>query len=172
VSTQHAFTGKIVHEGKVLPEWIDYNGHMNVAYYSLAFDWGVDGLWEEFGITEQHIKENLSSTFAVEHHVLYKQELKLDAPYVITSQILAFDEKRIHQFQRMYHATEGFLAATAEWLSLHVDLRSRRVAPWPDNILDGIRRVAAAQPELPTPADQGSTMSVRNPLWPAQSSDS
>ena len=161
-----------MHSGSVLPEWIDYNGHMNVAYYVLAFDWGVDALWADFGITEQHVEQNQSSTFAVETHVLYKRELKLDDPYVITSQILAFDEKRIHQFQRMYHAEDGFLAATAEWLSLHIDLNARRVAPWPDSILEGIRGVAKAQPKLPAPEDRGSTIAIRKPLWQMQDYDS
>lgn len=157
--------GTAVHTGSVLPEWIDYNGHMNVAYYVLAFDLGVDDLWRDFGITEEHVAANQSSTFAVESHVLYKQELKLDDPYVVTSQIIAFDDKRIHQFQRMYHADAGYLAATAEWLSLHVDLRKRRVSPWPENILAGISRVATAQPDWAVPEEQGSTISIRQPLW-------
>ena len=165
--TESSFIGTVVHTGKVLPEWIDYNNHMNVAYYVLAFDLGIDALWQGFGITEEHIQTNLSSTFAVESHVLYQRELKLDDPYVITAQILAFDEKRIHQFQRMYHAKEGYLAATAEWLSLHVDLGKRKVAPWPDKILDGISDVANAQANWPTPDEQGSTMAIRKPIWQA-----
>jgi len=171
VTTESAFDGTVVHSGNVLAEWIDYNGHMNVAYYVLAFDLGIDALWRQFGITEEHVRETHSSTFAVESHVLYKRELKLDEPYVITSQILAFDEKRIHQFQRMYHADDGYLAATAEWLSLHVDLRSRRVAPWPRHILDGINDVAKLQADLPPPEDQGSTMTVRKPIWRAHGGD-
>ena len=156
-----------MHSGKVLPEWIDYNGHMNVAYYVLAFDLGIDALWIDFGITEEHVQTNQSSTFAVEAHVLYRQELKLDDPYVITSQILAYDEKRIHQFQRMYHEREGYLAATAEWMSLHVDLGERRVAPWPPQILESINEVAVGQPDWGLPAEKGSQMAVRNPVWKA-----
>ena len=157
--------GATVHTGTVLPEWIDFNSHMNVAYYVLAFDLGVDALWRDFGITEEHIAANHSSTFAVEAHVLYRQELKLDDAYVVTSQILAFDEKRIHQFQRMYHAEDGYLAATAEWLSLHVDLLQRRVSPWPDNILAGISRVAKAQPDWGVPAELASKIAIRSPIW-------
>lgn len=162
--------GTPVHKGLVLPEWIDYNGHMNVAYYVLAFDLGVDALWRDFGITEEHVENNQSSTFAVETHVLYKQELKLEDPYVVTSQILAFDEKRIHQFQRMYHSQQGYLAATAEWMSLHVDLQKRKVAPWPKDILDGIKQVAAAQPDWGEPAEQGSAMLIQKPIWTAAGS--
>jgi acyl-CoA thioester hydrolase len=165
VNTPSSFVGDTVITGKVLPEWIDFNGHMNVAYYVLAFDSGVDALWLDFGITAEHVQQNHSSTFAVETHVLYKQELKLDDPYVVTAQILAFDNKRIHQFQRMYHAESGFLAATAEWMTLHVDLKKRRVAPWPANILDGIGRVAKSQGDWSYPDDAGSTMKIRTPIW-------
>ena len=157
--------------GEVLPEWIDVNGHMNVAYYVLAFDLAVDSLWAQFGITDHHIRNNASSTFAVESHVMYRRELREAEPYIVTAQILAYDEKRIHQFQRMYHAEEGFLAATAEWMSLHVDLSTRRVAPWPAAILEGIRTVAEAQKEWPLPHDAGRKMRIGKPLFAAKEAD-
>jgi len=159
--------GVEINRGTVLPAWIDINGHMNVAYYVLAFDFAVDALWSDFGITNEHITSNNSSTFAVESHVLYRRELMLDDPFVVTTQILAFDHKRIHQFQRMYHATEGFLAATAEWMNLHVDMHTRRVAPWPATILRGIERVAHAQGDWPWPDDVGRSMCIRKPLFVA-----
>lgn len=155
--------------GHVLPEWIDINGHMNVAYYVLAFDHGIDGLWSEFGITDEHIQSNHSSTFAVESHVIYRQELKENDRFIVTAQILAYDQKRIHQFQRMYHAKDGFLAATAEWMSLHVNMKTRRVAPWPDKILDSIRRVASSQGNWAYPSDAGRVMRVGKPLFSAPS---
>jgi acyl-CoA thioester hydrolase len=160
-----------VGRGNVLPEWIDVNGHMNVAYYVLAFDYGVDALWARFGITDEHIRRTDSSTFAVESHVLYRRELKESDPYLVTAQILAFDEKRIHQFQRMYHAEAGFLAATAEWMNLHVDLATRRVAPWPDAIFDGIRSVVAEQGDWPYPADAGRRMRIASPVFSALADD-
>ena len=160
--------GNDVSRGNVLPEWIDINGHMNVAYYVLAFDQGVDALWTRFGITDEHIRENLSSTFAVESHVMWLRELHEGDPYIVTAQILAFDEKRIHQIQRMYHAEKGFLAATAEWMNLHVDLATRRVAPWPDVILDCIRKAAASQAECSYPEEAGRRMQVPKPLYSVQ----
>lgn len=171
MNTPSPIVGATVSTGQVLPEWIDFNGHMNVAYYVLAFDLGVDALWSDFGITAEHVQQNHSSTFAVESHVLYKQELKLGDPYVVTAQILAFDHKRIQQFQRMYHADSGFLAATAEWLTLHVDLRKRRVAPWPTNILDGISRVAKSQGDWSFPDDAGRTMKIATPIWSAEAGE-
>ena len=161
------FLGIEVSRGRVLPEWIDVNEHMNVAYYVLAFDKGVDELWDHFGITDEHIREMNSSTFAVESHVVYRKELMLDDPYVVTAQIIAYDEKRIHQFQRLYHADDGYLAATCEWMNLHVDLGTRRVAPWPASILRDIERVAASQGEWPWPAEIGRQMRVSRPLFSA-----
>lgn len=153
--------------GRVLPEWIDVNNHMNVAYYVLAFDQGVDALWSRFGITNDHIREMKSSTFAVEAHVVYRRELRLDDPYIVTAQILAFDDKRIHQFQRLYHAQDHFLAATAEWMNLHVDLNTRRVAPWPQGILADITAVAESQGDWPWPRDAGRRMRVPSPIYSA-----
>jgi acyl-CoA thioesterase FadM len=87
--------GTRVAEGVVKPEWIDVNGHMNVAYYVLAFDLAVDALWEGFGITAEYIKSSYGTTFAVESHVTYQQELMEGDPYIVTAQILAYDDKRI-----------------------------------------------------------------------------
>jgi acyl-CoA thioester hydrolase len=163
--------GVEVGRGRVLPEWIDLNAHMNVAYYVLAFDLAVDELWDRFGITEDHIREMNSSTFAVESHVIYRREMTLDDPYLVTAQILAFDEKRIHQFQRMYHAEDHYLAATAEWMNLHVDLNTRRVAPWPAEILADIRKVAESQGSWEWPGDAGRQMRIPSPLYSMAGSD-
>ncbi len=157
--------GIAIASGKVLPEWIDINGHMNVAYYVLAFDLGVDTLWAQLGITGEYIETTQCSTFAVECHVTFQAELKEAEPYIVTSQILAYDEKRVHQFQRMYHAEDKYLAATAEWLNLHIDLTSRRVKPWPESILSALQEVADRQGKLPMPKEAGTNMKVRKPIY-------
>jgi acyl-CoA thioester hydrolase len=33
----------------VKPEWIDYNGHLNMAYYNVLFDHGADEVYEDLG---------------------------------------------------------------------------------------------------------------------------
>ena len=160
-----------VMRGSVLPEWIDVNEHMNVAYYVLAFDQAVDSLWEQFGITEDYINVSSSSTFAVESHITWQRELAVNEPYIISSQLLAYDSKRIHQLMRMYHAEKKFLAATAEWLNLHVDLDVRKVSPWPDPILDRIAAFAARQGDWGWPPEAGKQMTVPHPIYPAQVDD-
>ena len=165
MSAAMTIEGVEVHRGIVVPEWIDINNHVNVAYYVLAFDKGVDSVWQEFGITDDYIREQNNSTFAVEAHVMYRRELRLDDPYIVTTQVLAFDAKRLHQFQRMYHATQGYLAATAEWMNLHVDMDTRRVSQWPAIILDGIRDFAARHADERMPGDAGRRMRVDKPEW-------
>jgi acyl-CoA thioester hydrolase len=154
-----------VSSGVVLPEWIDINRHMNVAYYVLALDCGVDDLWSQFGITSEYIESGQGSTFAVECHVTYRQELKEADPYRVRSQILAYDEKRIHQFQWLYHAEQGFLAATAEWINLHVSLATRRVTPWPEHILQNIAGFVRQQAGQRMPREAGRQMRVGQPLY-------
>ena len=157
--------GTRVAEDAVKPEWIDANGHMNVAYYVLAFDLAVDALWEEFGITRGYMDATAGSTFAVECHVTYQRELLENDPYIVTAQILAYDDKRIHQFQRMYHAEQNYLVATCEWMNLHVSLESRRVTPWPDEILAGIADAANTQVGELWPEEAGKRMQVKKPIY-------
>ncbi|MBT8085948.1 MAG: thioesterase family protein [Woeseia sp.] len=157
--------GLPVYEGVVLPEWIDINGHMNVAYYLLAFDQAVDSLWTRIGITADYIAETRGSTFAVESHVTWQRELNEGDDFLITSQIIAFDQKRIHQFQRLYHAQEQYLAATAEWMNLHVDLDARRVSHWPAKTIAALHEVASEQNETPPPPELGSRMGIKQPLF-------
>lgn len=166
--SQAAMLGTEVARGRVLPEWIDINNHMNVAYYVLAFDQGVDRLWTRFGLTDEYIRTRNSSTFAVESHITWQRELSEADPYVVTSQVLAFDEKRIHQFMRMYHADETHLVATAEWMNLHVDLAVRRVAPWPAEIRGLIEKYVAEQGEQPWPVEAGKRMNIEKPLFKAK----
>jgi acyl-CoA thioester hydrolase len=155
--------------GQVLAEWIDINEHMNVAYYLLAFDRAVDALWTRFGLTDEYIRTHDSSTIAVESHVTWQREIFRDDPFVVTVQVIAYDEKRIHQFQRMYHAEQGFLAATCEWMNLHFDTRARRVSPWPDAIRERIAAFVEGQGEFSWPEEAGRRMQVGKPLYAAGS---
>ena len=163
--------GTRVADGVVKPEWIDVNGHMNVAYYVLAFDLAVDALWDVFGITAEYIKRSNGSTFAVESHVTYQQELMQGDPYIVTAQMLAYDDKRIHQFQRLYHAEKGFLAATGEWINLHVDLDQRHVSPWPESILAKLAEYSAGQSEQAYPEKAGKQMNIRKPIYTMRPED-
>ena len=85
-----------LHEGEVRPEWIDFNGHMNLAYYVLAFDHATDRFLHHIGLGEKYFRQENRSVFVLETHVVYKQELKLGDRMRFTTQLLGFDAKRIH----------------------------------------------------------------------------
>ena len=138
--------------GRVLPEWIDLNGHMNVASYVTAFEVGVYALWERFGMASDYQDATGNTTFAVETHTTYKRELNEGDAYIITAQVLAWDDKRVHSFLRMYDERQGFLAATIEWLGLHVSLADRRVVEWPSQVREGIQEFVDATMEAPAEA--------------------
>jgi acyl-CoA thioester hydrolase len=139
----------------VRPEWIDYNGHMNVAYYVLILDHAVDAFWDYVGLGAENLKRHNGSTFAVEAHVTYAKELMAGAPVRCTSRLIGVDEKRIHHYHELWHAEEGTLSATAEFLSLYVDMGLRKVAPMPKDIQDRFADVLAAHSALPLPDKLG-----------------
>ena len=91
----------VLHRESVRPEWIDYNGHMNVAFYVMAFDHATDVLFDVLGIGAEYCRRENCSVFAVEQHIAYKRELKQGENLIVSSQLLGFDDKRLHFFQRI-----------------------------------------------------------------------
>ena len=153
------------HEGIVKPEWIDMNGHMNVAYYVKAFDLAIDIHWAELGITKEYIEKKGCSTFSVECHITYQNEMKVEEKYHISSQILAYDEKRIHVFQTMYKKNSEKTIATAEWMNLHVNLKTRKVSEWPKTVIQQLEKVCEMQPQITWPDEVGKKMKIKKPIY-------
>lgn len=149
------------HRESVRKEWIDYNGHMNVAYYLVIFDHATDALLDLVGLGERYSQTANAGTFAMEAHVTYQRELLLDAPVVVETQVLDYDHKRFHYFHRMLHETEGYQAATLEQISIHVDHDTRRSAPMPDSAQRALEELKAAHGALGTPPEVGSRIGIR-----------
>ena len=150
-----------LYQARVLPEWIDYNGHMNVAWYVLAFDLATDAFLDYIGLTASWRDEHQASTFTGAMHVNYLGELREGDPIRITTQLLGCDDKRIHYFHHMYHAGSGTLAATNELLSLYMDMRTRRVAPIPAALRARLDSIVAAHRRLPRPEQAGHVIAIR-----------
>lgn len=146
----------------VRKDWIDLNGHMNVAHYLTVFDQSFDEAYELIGITPQHLRQAGGTTFAAEMHITYQRELMEGDPLRVTSQLIAFDAKRMHWIQCMYHRRDGFLAATAEWLVLYVDLGQRKVAPMPKDLQQMLERIREAHARLPRPVQTGRRIDIAN----------
>ncbi len=138
-----------LHNEPVRPEWIDYNGHMNVAYYVLAFDHATDALFDLIDVGEGYRQRHDASMFAVEAHIRYEREIAEGDPMAFASTVIAADEKRIHFAHEMFHGTAGWRAATLEQLALHIDMSTRRVAPFPEKARTLIADIAAAHQAAP-----------------------
>jgi acyl-CoA thioester hydrolase len=136
---------------KVEPEWIDYNGHLNMAYYNVLFDRAVDEAYEIMGCGLAYLKETRHSTFTAEAHIRYLRELHAGAPVRVTLQLLDFDAKRMHYFEQLFHAEENWLSATSENMVLHVDMRAKKAAPFPEAIKARLQCMKAAHAHLPVP---------------------
>jgi acyl-CoA thioester hydrolase len=140
---------------RVEPQWIDYNGHLNMAYYNVLFDRAVDEVYELLGIGPSYLKAHNHSTFTAEAHVRYLRELHDNDPVRVTFQLIDYDTKRIHYFERLVHAEEGWLSATSENMTLHVDMAAKKTAPFPDQVMRALAVMKAAHAQLPVPVGVG-----------------
>ena len=145
---------------EIEPQWIDGNGHLNMAYYNVMFDRAMDGFVAEMGFGWDYIKERNLSTFTAECHVRYVREIHLEDPVQVSVFLIAADEKRVHTFEEMRHATEGWLSATSENLTLHVDMSVRKVAPFPPDIMARLQEMTAAHAAIPRPEGLGRSISM------------
>ena len=140
---------------RVEPAWIDYNGHLNMAYYNVLFDRAVDEVYEVLGLGLDYLKTRRHSTFTAEVHVRYLRELHEGDPVRVSFQLLDFDAKRLHYFEELRHAEQGWLSATSENMALNVDMTAKKTAPFPDDVLDHLTRMKAAHSVLPVPEGVG-----------------
>jgi len=138
-------------EGEVLPEWIDYNGHMNLAYYTVLFDQATDLLFDELGLGLDYRRDKQLGTFVAETHNRFERELLVGARVRIATRILGTDEKRLYLGHEMFALAGGQRAATQELMFLHVDLAARRVSPFPEDLRRRIGAMATAHATLPRP---------------------
>lgn len=141
-------------------DWIDYNGHLNMAYYNVLFDNAVDEAFAALGMGPVYAKERGLTTYTAEVHICYVRELHLEHKVRSTFQLLDHDEKRIHFFQELSHV-DGWLAATSEVLTLHVDMAGPKVAAFPADILAKVEAMRAAHAELAVPVRAGRSIGIK-----------
>lgn len=142
------------------PQWIDYNGHLNMAYYNVLFDRCADEAYELLGLGPNYAKARRHTTYTAEFHICYVRELHLSDRVTCTFQLLDHDEKRFHTFQELRHV-DGWLAATAETLALHVDMSGPKVAPMPPDIIANMTAMQEVHAALPRPERAGRSIGIR-----------
>lgn len=144
----------------IQPEWIDFNGHLNMAYYGVLFDQSVDQAFLEFGLGPDYRERTGFTTYSAEFHIRYLRELHMGDRVRASFQILDAGPKAFHFVQELIHE-DGWVAATGEGISLHVDQSGPRVAPYPAEIKQKIYAMAAAHADLPVPDYIGKPMAIR-----------
>ena len=112
---------------KIINNWTDYNGHMNLAFYILVFDKGAEEILSKFKMGEQSAKTTKKSTMAVESHTTYNNEVKENEEVDVYLSYFNHDKKRLHYKLEMYEKSKNILSATTEVLSLYIDLNIRKV---------------------------------------------
>ena len=127
------------HEDVVRPEWIDVNGHMNLVYYIVIFDHATDVAFDALDIGWVYRERTGNSSFIVETHTIYEREVTEGERLRVTTRLLGTDAKRVHLFHEMFRRTDERVAAH-ELLALHIDMRTRRTAPFPPDRRAGWRR--------------------------------
>ncbi len=145
----------------VLAEWIDYNNHMNLAYYVLAFDRALDHVLDFLEIGPQYVERGEGSCFVLQNHLHYLHELKLGDVFSTEFQMIDFDSERIHYFLSMRSDSDGTIAATTEQITLHVDLKSRRPTALPAAALRRLETMLESHRQLPRPTQLGIPIGIR-----------
>lgn len=126
-------------------DWTDSNNHLNMGYYLVVFDLQTDRLWPVLGVGRALRARGLT-TFAVEAWLDYQREMLEGDPIAAESRVLEYDSKRLMIEHRMFHHGEGWVSSAHETLYLCVDVATRKVAAWPEDVLEGFARVSVGQP--------------------------
>jgi len=146
---------------EIPPEWTDQNGHMNVAYYVLAFDRATETLYNALGIGWSYLDDTGRSTFTLAMNVDYLKEVFAGDRVRIVSRVIDCDHKRVHYFHEMHHTTKAYLAATSELLSIHINMATRRSEPFPANVQTLLVEMKAAHAVLPRSPQIGRKLAIR-----------
>ena len=141
------------------PSWIDYNGHLNMAYYNVLFDRCADQAFELMAMGPNYARDRRLTIYTAEVHVCYVRELHLGDRVTVTFHLIDHDEKRLRAYQEIHHA-DGWLAATSETLSLHIDMEGPRVAPFPPDVMALVEAMRAAHADLPLPERAGRSIGI------------
>ena len=162
MSNEFQYSDLVALEVSVQRQWIDNNNHLNMGYYVVIFDDATTAIFQNVGLTREHRRAYNSTTFSLEAHVTYDQEVMLDDPLRIVTRLIDFDVKRIHYIHLMYHAEKGYLAATNELMSLHVSEETRRAAPMQPEIMQNLEELKAKQAHFPMPPQAGRFIGLHN----------
>ena len=138
----------VCHE-TVQSNWIDYNGHMNVAYYLMIADRGMEAFCSYIGIGEAYKRETNKSTFALDTRCVYLREVLVNTRIRVSAQLIEYDQKKFHVSLELTHDEENWCSAISEWVLVHVDLATRKSEPLPQYVTTTLQEIMDAHNSLP-----------------------
>lgn len=154
-------TPEMITEPKSIePGWVDYNGHLNQAYYGVIFDQSIDTALWPVGLGPDYVARSNCSFMTVESHTCFIRELMQTDQVVVATRVMDVDDKRLHTFSEMRHVTDGWVAATCEYMFLHIDMRVRRTSPWPADMRSRLEALKAAAASLPASDRAGRRIAI------------
>ncbi|WP_149088425.1 thioesterase family protein [Pseudomonas prosekii] len=139
------------YQTRIIPDWVDYNGHLRDAFYLLIFSYATDALMDRLGMDSSNREASGNSLFTLELHLNYLHEVKLDADVEVHTQIIAHDSKRLHLYHSLHLVGGDKELAGNEQMLLHVDLAGPRSAPFSADTLNQLQTIVANQSDLPSP---------------------
>lgn len=145
---------------EIEPAWIDFNGHLNMGYYTVLFDRGADQAYEGLGFGPDYAAARRLTTYTAEFHVRYIRELHEGDRVRVSFRMIDHDDKRFHAWQELWHE-DGWLAATGEGVALHVDMTGPKVVPMPEDILARVAAMQRAHAALPLPEGLGRRITLK-----------
>ena len=154
-------------QGVVEPAWVDYNGHMNDAYYMVAFSYASDGLMAQVGLDAAGRAATGHTMYTLEVHLNYVQEVRVGVPIEVRTQILGVDAKRVHLFHTLHRQDDGTLLATNEQMLANIDASHAETGPKTAPFLPVVSALlfpmAQAHATLPRPANAGRSIALPVP---------
>lgn len=155
--------------GFVVPaDFEDENGHMNVRHY---FDFGLratNGVFERMGIDDAYRQSRHRGFFTAEHHVRYFAEVHVGEPVSVYFSFVARSDKVVQAMALVVDDATRKLVNSLEIIATHMNMNTRRVVAFDDDIAGAIDRefdrTAHLRPALPVCG----ALHVRNPIRVAQ----
>lgn len=151
--------------GRTVPaEWVDYNGHMNDAYYFVAFTEATEAFLDHVGLGEAYREDSGCGIYTAESHLCFKASVHGGELISYRSRLLGYDAKRLHVFHQLM-TSSGAETATIELMFLHVELAGERVTAMPPERLAVVAALAGEHAALPVPEQAGRRIAM--PVRPA-----
>jgi acyl-CoA thioester hydrolase len=158
-------------QGPVDPAWVDYNGHLNDAYYMVIFSYATDGLMAKVGLDAAGRAATGHTMYTLEVHINYVQEVHEGVAVDVRTQILGVDAKRVHVFHTLHRQDDGTLLATNEQMLANIDASNPatgpKTAPFEPAVAALLVPMAQAHASLSRPANAGRSIALPAPRKPA-----